>query len=136
MPMSTSQTRVLVVADEPLARERLRTLLQEEPGFEVVGEASDGTAGAESIMALAPDLVFLDVQMPGADGFDIIDAIGPEKMPFVVFCTAYDRYALKAFDVHAVDYLLSRSTASGSSRPSAARSCSWSAPRAATSSAG
>ena len=106
MPMSTSQTRVLVVADEPLARERLRTLLQEEPGFEVVGEASDGTAGAESIMALAPDLVFLDVQMPGADGFDIIDAIGPEKMPFVVFCTAYDRYALKAFDVHAVDYLL------------------------------
>ena len=106
MPMSTSQTRVLVVADEPLARERLRTLLQEEPGFEVVGEASDGTAGAESIMALAPDLVFLDVQMPGADGFDVIDAIGPEKMPFVVFCTAYDRYALKAFDVHAVDYLL------------------------------
>src|SRR5580765_4283086 len=106
MHMSTAQTRVLVVDDEPLARERLRTLLQEEPGFEVVGEAGDGMAGAESITALNPDLVFLDVQMPGADGFDVIDAVGPDKMPFVVFVTAYDRYALRAFDVHALDYLL------------------------------
>jgi two-component system LytT family response regulator len=106
MHMSTPSTRVLVVDDEPLARERLRTLLQEEPGFEVVGEAGDGTTGAESIRALSPDLVFLDVQMPGADGFDVIDAVGPHKMPFVVFVTAYDRYALRAFDVHAVDYLL------------------------------
>src|SRR6476620_2570788 len=106
MHMNTAQTRVLVVDDEPLARERLRTLLQEEPGFEVVGEAGDGMAGAESIMALNPDLVFLDVQMPGADGFDVIDAVGPDKMPFVVFVTAYDRYALRAFDVHALDYLL------------------------------
>jgi two-component system, LytTR family, response regulator len=103
---STSRTRVLIVDDEPLARERLRTLLQEEPGFEVVGEAGDGTTGAESILALQPDLVFLDVQMPGADGFDVIDAVGAEKMPFVVFVTAYDRYALRAFDVHALDYLL------------------------------
>jgi two-component system LytT family response regulator len=100
------RTRVLVVDDEPLARERLRTLLREEPGFEMVGEAVDGTSGAESIRALAPDLVFLDVQMPGADGFDVIDAVGADKMPFVVFVTAYDRYALRAFDVHAVDYLL------------------------------
>ena len=100
------RTRVLIVDDEPLARERLRTLLQEEPGFEIVGEAGDGTAGAESIIALNPDLVFLDVQMPGADGFDVIDAVGADKMPFVVFVTAYDRYALRAFDVHALDYLL------------------------------
>ena len=103
---TTSRTRVLIVDDEPLARERLRTLLQEEPGFEVVGEAGDGTTGAESILALQPDLVFLDVQMPGADGFDVIDAVGTDKMPFVVFVTAYDRYALRAFDVHALDYLL------------------------------
>ena len=99
-------TRVLIVDDEPLARERLRTLLQDEPGFEIVGEAGDGTTGAESILALQPDLVFLDVQMPGADGFDVIDAVGADKMPFVVFVTAYDRYALRAFDVHALDYLL------------------------------
>src|SRR5260221_7880635 len=104
--MSTAQTRVLVVDDEPLARERLRTLLQDEPGFEIVGEAGDGPSGAESIVALSPDLVFLDVQMPGGDGFDVIDAVGPDKMPFVVFVTAYDRYALRAFDVHALDYLL------------------------------
>src|SRR4051812_26663458 len=99
-------TRVLIVDDEPLARERIRTLLSEDTGFEVAGEAGDGAAAAESIAALSPDLVFLDVQMPGADGFDVIDAVGPDKMPFVVFVTAYDRYALRAFDVHAVDYLL------------------------------
>ena len=104
--MTTPRTRVLIVDDEPLARERIRTLLQEEPGFEVVGEAGDGTTGAESILALQPDLVFLDVQMPGADGFDVIEAVGIDKMPFVVFVTAYDRYALRAFDVHALDYLL------------------------------
>jgi two-component system LytT family response regulator len=106
MTNTATRTRVLIVDDEPLARERLRTLLQEEPGFEIVGEAGDGTTGAESILALQPDLVFLDVQMPGADGFDVIDAVGPDKMPFVVFVTAYDRYALRAFDVHALDYLL------------------------------
>jgi len=104
--MTTPRTRVLIVDDEPLARERIRTLLAEEPGFEIVGEAIDGPSGAEAILALHPDLVFLDVQMPGADGFDVIDAVGPDKMPFVVFVTAYDRYALRAFDVHALDYLL------------------------------
>ena len=104
--MTTPRTRVLIVDDEPLARERLRTLLQDDPAFEIVGEAADGTTAAESIMALQPDLVFLDVQMPGADGFDVIDAVGADKMPFVVFVTAYDRYALRAFDVHALDYLL------------------------------
>src|SRR5215831_18584892 len=103
----TQRTRVLIADDEPLARERLRTLIKEvEPGMEVVAEAGDGTAAAESILALNPDIVFLDVQMPGADGFDVIDAVGPDRMPFVVFVTAFDRYALRAFDVHALDYLL------------------------------
>jgi two-component system LytT family response regulator len=104
--MTTPKTRVLIADDEPLARERLRTLLHEEPGMEIIGEAADGTSAAESIVALHPDIVFLDVQMPGADGFDVIDAVGPDKMPFVVFVTAFDRYALRAFDVHALDYLL------------------------------
>jgi two-component system LytT family response regulator len=104
--MNTAPTRVLIVDDEPLARERIRTLLSEETNFEVAGEAGDGATAAQAIASLNPDLVFLDIQMPGADGFDVIDAVGPDKMPFVVFVTAYDRYALKAFDVHALDYLL------------------------------
>jgi two-component system LytT family response regulator len=104
--MPTAPTRVLIVDDEPLARERIRTLLSEDTGFEVAGEAGDGATAAQAIASLNPDLVFLDVQMPGADGFDVIDTVGPEKMPFVVFVTAYDRYALRAFDVHALDYLL------------------------------
>ena len=105
--MTTPRTRVLIADDEPLARERLRTLIKEvEPGMDIVGEAVDGTSAAESIVALNPDIVFLDVQMPGADGFDVIEAVGPERMPFVIFVTAFDRYALRAFDVHALDYLL------------------------------
>jgi two-component system LytT family response regulator len=103
---TAAPTRVLIVDDEPLARERIRTLLGEDTGFEVAGEAGDGATAAQAIAALHPDLVFLDVQMPGGDGFDVIDAVGADKMPFVVFVTAYDRYALRAFDVHALDYLL------------------------------
>lgn len=103
----TSQgTRVLIADDEPLARERLRTLLASEPGMEVVGECADGPTAIASIQKLKPDLVFLDVQMPGNTGFDVIEAIGPSRMPFVIFVTAYDKYALRAFDVHALDYLL------------------------------
>jgi two-component system, LytTR family, response regulator len=104
--MQTASTRVLIVDDEPLARERLRMLLADEPGIDVAGEASDGRAAAEAIRTLAPDLVFLDVQLPGSTGFDVIDSVGAENMPFVIFVTAYDRYALRAFDVHALDYLL------------------------------
>jgi len=104
--MSTAHTRVLIVDDEPLARERLRTLLLDEPDMEIVGEAADGGRAAESIAALTPDIVFLDVQMPGADGFDVIETVGADRMPCVVFVTAFDRYALRAFDVHALDYLL------------------------------
>jgi two-component system LytT family response regulator len=104
--MQTASTRVLIVDDEPLARERLRTLLADEPGMEVAGEAADGGGAADAIRALDPDLVFLDVQMPGSSGFDVIEQVGADRMPFVVFVTAYDRYALRAFDVHALDYLL------------------------------
>ena len=102
----TVPIRVFVVDDEPLARRRLRSLLREETDIEVVGECADGSAAAKEINALAPDLVFLDVQMPEADGFDVLEAVGIEKMPVVVFVTAYDDYALKAFEVHALDYLL------------------------------
>jgi two-component system LytT family response regulator len=104
--MQNVPTRVLIVDDEPLARERLRTLLADEPGIQVAGEAADGGSAADAIRALNPDLVFLDVQMPGSSGFDVIEEVGADKMPFVVFVTAYDRYALRAFDVHALDYLL------------------------------
>jgi two-component system LytT family response regulator len=98
--------RTLVVDDEPLARERLTTLLKDQPRFEVIGEAPDGLRAAAAIKNDSPDLVFLDVQMPGIDGFGVLDAVGGQKLPLVVFVTAYDKYALQAFDVHAVDYLL------------------------------
>lgn len=98
--------RTLLVDDETLARRRLRSLLREEKDVEIVGECADGSAAVGQIEALAPDLVFLDVQMPEADGFDVLEAIGPAGMPVVVFVTAYDSYALKAFEFHALDYLL------------------------------
>jgi two-component system LytT family response regulator len=98
--------RTLIVDDEPLARRAVRQPLAALGDFEVVGEAGHGAEAVAAIGALRPDLVFLDVQMPGADGFDVIEAVGIDKMPFVVFVTAYDRYALRAFDVHALDYLL------------------------------
>jgi two-component system LytT family response regulator len=98
--------RALIADDEPLARERIAGLLQSEPDIEVVGECPDGTKTVAAIQQLSPDLVFLDVQMPGATGFDVVQAVRPDRMPIVVFVTAYDKYALKAFDVHALDYLL------------------------------
>ena len=101
-----NKIRTLVVDDEPMARERVLSLLQQEDDVEVVGECADGTQALAAIQHQAPDLVFLDVQMPGVDGFGIIEAIGAEKMPSVIFVTAYDEYALRAFEVHALDYLL------------------------------
>ncbi len=98
--------RVLIVDDEPLGRERVRTFLEKEDDIEIVGESSDGLDAIENIRELEPELVFLDVQMPGKNGLEVIDEIGPEKMPAVIFVTAYDQYALDAFDLHAVDYLL------------------------------
>ena len=98
--------RVLIVDDEPLARQRLRQLLAEIPGTEVVGECGDGTDAATAIADLAPDVVLLDVQMREMGGFALVDAIGADRMPPVVFVTAHDQFALRAFDVSAVDYLL------------------------------
>ena len=100
------RTRVIVADDEPLARERLRMLLGEEGWVEIVAECQNGNETIAAIQEYRPDLVFLDVQMPGATGFDVIETIGPAQMPPVVFVTAYDRYALRAFDVRALDYLL------------------------------
>ena len=101
-----SSIRVVVVDDEPIAREGVRRQLEREPGVEIVAECGDGLAAVEKIRELAPDLVFLDVQMPGMDGFEVTRAIGIDAMPAVVFVTAYDKYALQAFEVNAVDYLL------------------------------
>jgi two-component system, LytTR family, response regulator len=101
-----NKIRALVVDDEPLARERVLTLLQHETDVEVVGECSDGGQAVSAIQQHSPDLVFLDVQMPGCDGFEVIQNIGTERMPMVIFVTAYDQYALRAFEVHALDYLL------------------------------
>jgi two-component system LytT family response regulator len=103
---AASKTRVLIADDEPLARERLRMLLADEDWIDIVAECADGASAIGAIEKLHPDLVFLDVQMPGATGFDVIQTVGVTRMPFVIFVTAYDRYALKAFDVHALDYLL------------------------------
>ena len=100
-----TKIRTLVVDDEPMGRERVLSLLQNEDDVEVIGECSDGAQAIAAIQQHAPDLVFLDVQMPGATGFGVIDAVGPERMPNVIFVTAYDEYALKAFEYHALDYL-------------------------------
>ena len=96
----------LIADDEPLARERIRSLLAEEPDIEVAGEASNGQEAVELVRERRPDLLFLDVQMPGLDGFGVIEQLQPEELPSVVFVTAYDEYALQAFEVNALDYLL------------------------------
>lgn len=98
--------RTLLVDDEAPARLRLRQMLQDQPEFAVVGEAGNGIQAVELIRQGRPDLVFLDVQMPRLDGFGVCTEVGGEDMPAVVFVTAYDRFALQAFEVHALDYLL------------------------------
>ena len=98
--------RVLVVDDEPLARQRLEDLLGHEPNVIVVGTAGDGAAAVEAIRALAPDLVFLDIQMPGRTGLDVVREVGVERMPATIFVTAYDQHALRAFELAAIDYLV------------------------------
>ena len=98
--------RALIVDDEPLARQRVRMLLDEEPDVEVVGESGDGFEAADQIQATRPDLVFLDVQMPGMDGFEVLRRVPQAALPVVIFTTAYDQHALRAFEVRALDYLL------------------------------
>lgn len=98
--------RVLIVDDEPIARRGLRKLLRGRSGVEVVGECADGREAVAAIERLRPDLVLLDVQMPEVGGFDVIDRVGLESMPPVLFVTAYDTHAIRAFEVQAVDYVL------------------------------
>lgn len=102
----STQLRVLIVDDEALARQRLEDLLAHERGIEIVGTAENGEKAIAAIRDLNPDLVFLDVQMPGKTGLDVIRTIGVHEMPATIFVTAYDQYALKAFDLAAVDYLV------------------------------
>jgi two-component system LytT family response regulator len=98
--------RVLIVDDEPLARAGLKKLCKRDPELEVVGECADGRATVAAIEQVEPDLLLLDIQMPRMDGFEVLSAIGPDRMPHVIFVTAYDTFALRAFEVHALDYLL------------------------------
>jgi two-component system, LytTR family, response regulator len=116
--------KVLIVDDEPLARTRVAELLHGDPEVDLVGECATGRQAVESIRRLGPDLVFLDVQMPEMSGFDVIRALEGGPVPVVIFVTAYDRYALDAFEVHALDYLLkpfSRSRFQSSLRHAKAR---------------
>jgi two-component system LytT family response regulator len=101
-----AKVRTLIVDDEPLARERIRQLLAEEADMEILGECEDGLTALETIRAQRPDLVFLDVQMPELDGFGLLAQLDPAALPAIVFITAHDQFALRAFEVHAIDYLL------------------------------
>ena len=101
-----NKIRAFVIDDEPPARRRLLELLEREPDIEIAGAFEGGAEALEAMARDAPDLLFLDVQMPGLDGFDVLDKVEPDRRPITVFVTAYDAYALKAFEVRALDYLL------------------------------
>ncbi|HEU4768979.1 MAG TPA: LytTR family DNA-binding domain-containing protein [Pyrinomonadaceae bacterium] len=98
--------RTLIVDDEPLARRNLRLLLEKDPQIEILDECGNGREAVKAIKTLLPDLIFLDIQMPELDGFDVVERVGPEHIQAIIFVTAFDQYALKAFDIHALDYLL------------------------------
>jgi len=98
--------RTIIVDDEPLARKLLRSYLKELPEIEVLTECANGREALVAVLEMEPDLMFLDISMPGLNGFEVIKKIQPELLPMVIFCTAYERYALVAFDVHAVDYIV------------------------------
>ncbi|HMA48950.1 MAG TPA: LytTR family DNA-binding domain-containing protein [Magnetospirillaceae bacterium] len=98
--------RVLIVDDEPLARRGVAARLRRQGDLEIVGECGDGVSAVEAIQRLRPDLVFLDIRMPGMDGFEVLRSLPRAHLPAVIFLTAYDQYALQAFEVHAIDYLL------------------------------
>ena len=108
MPNAFGHTplRVLIVDDEPLARQRLEDLLRSEDDVTIVAAVDNGNAAVDAVRSLHPDLVFLDVQMPGKTGLDVVREVGPDAMPPTIFVTAYDRYALQAFDLAALDYLV------------------------------
>jgi len=102
----TARLKLLIVDDEPLARERIREMLRADPQIEVIGDCSNGDDAIEAVKASRPDLLLLDIQMPGTDGFGVLEALEPGEIPCVIFITAYDQYAVKAFEVYALDYLL------------------------------
>ena len=104
--MTEGLLRVLIVDDEELGREVLRVRLEAVPDIEIIGEAADGKEAASMILGLRPDLVLLDVQMPGLDGLSVLEAVAGEYLPAVIFVTAHDDYAIRAFELHALDYLL------------------------------
>lgn len=98
--------RALIIDDESLARKGLRLRLEQIEDVEIIGESSDGRSALNQITELKPDLIFLDIQMPGLGGFDVVSNLQQDNMPLIIFVTAFDQYALEAFDVHAIDYLL------------------------------
>jgi len=98
--------RAIIVDDEPLAREGVRAFLADEADVEIASECADGVEAVRMIEKLRPDLLFVDVQMPGLDGFEVLEALAPETVPVVIFTTAYDEHAIRAFEVNALDYLL------------------------------
>ncbi|HSO75877.1 MAG TPA: response regulator, partial [Blastocatellia bacterium] len=105
--MSSSKCiRTLIVDDESLARERIRDMVATDPEIEIIGDCSNGKEAIKAISKLKPDLIFLDVEMPGIDGFEVLQSLEPQQMPAVIFVTAYDQYAVRAFEIHALDYLL------------------------------
>jgi two-component system, LytTR family, response regulator len=106
MTSEQDRIRTVIVDDERLARDAIRMRLEDEPDIEVIGEAATGSKAVALIGEAMPDLVFLDVQMPGMDGFEVLDRVASTWLPIVVFVTAHDRYAIKAFETHALDYLL------------------------------
>src|SRR5215216_5137435 len=98
--------RALIVDDETLARERIRDMLDADPDIEIIRDCSNGQEALEAIKQHSPDLVFLDVEMPGMNGFAVLEALQPAVLPAIIFVTAYDQYAVRAFEVYALDYLL------------------------------
>ena len=98
--------KTLIVDDEPLARDRVKRFLRDESDIRIIGECGNGKEAIAAINEHKPDLVFLDIQMPEKNGFEVVKALDPQSLPSIIFVTAYDQYALQAFDVHALDYLL------------------------------
>jgi two-component system LytT family response regulator len=106
MTGESNRLRTVIVDDEPLARRLMRSLLEEMPEIQLVAECSNGREAIEVAREVTPDLLILDIQMPGFSGFDVVKELQSDLMPMVIFSTAYQRYAMDAFDVHAVDYIL------------------------------
>ncbi|MDG1081001.1 MAG: response regulator, partial [Porticoccaceae bacterium] len=101
-----SKLKTIIVDDEPLALDLLRSILGDIEGVEIIGECSNGRDAIAAASSLHPDLIFLDIQMPGVNGFEVVKAMQSDAMPMVIFATAFNQFAIDAFDMHAVDYVL------------------------------